>query len=193
MTVSPLHRCEPTFGHAPHADEPGGPQPMGDAAPGPAGTPSESCPDGMPGHGPALALPWIGLAAASLLLALPVLAAGRVPGASAAPVQPAGERQVRLADEDEVAFGRFTLRLGGASSSDELWRRWTDLKQKNLGLLDDLSPAVRPIGAPGAGFALLVGDFRNAATAADACGVLRARFLGCEVVSHDGSVSKPQA
>lgn len=146
------------------------------------------------------ALPWIALAVAAVILATPVLAS-RGPGAGEAfPAATIGSRDLvaavrepRLADEDEVAFGRFTLRLAGASSADELWHRWADMKQRRLGLLDDLTAAVRPAGSgPAAGYQLLVGDFRNAATAAEACGTLRARYLACEVVNRDGTNLRPQ-
>jgi hypothetical protein len=133
--------------------------------------------------------PWLGLALAALILAAPSFTPGSIASRLATPSSPARAApgpSVRIAGEDEVVFGTFALRLSGASSADELWRRWTDLKQRQLGYLDELTPMVRPVGGPGSGFSLLVGEFRNAAAAADACGTLRARFVACEVVHRSG-------
>lgn len=190
MTVL-SRRSEPTFDHddsrSGHVDDIGSAD-DGSGSRHPSREPASERSLRTPGS---LALPWIGLAAAALALALPVL--GRA-GSGAPALEPAPPVAMpRLADEDEIVTGRFTLRLAGASSADELWRRWSEMKQRRLGLLDDVSASVRPVLGHGTGYLLLVGDFRNAATAAEACGTLRARFVTCDVVHRNGSTLQPQA
>ena len=125
-----------------------------------------------------------------MVLAAPSLASGsigaRSAGAQAPPPSPAPSLP-RLADQDEVQFSAFTLKLAGGSSADDLWRRWNDLRLRQLGLLDELTPAVKPVARVGSGYVLLAGAFRNAAIAAEACGSLRARRLSCEVVLSSGA------
>jgi hypothetical protein len=136
------------------------------------------------------AVPWLGLACASVLLAAPALSPGSIArrlDAQAHAATPSTLSEPRIIGEDEVAFGTFSLKLAGASSADDLWRRWRDLKQRQLGLFDDVAASVKPAGPHGAGFVLLVGEFRNAASAADACGALRAHVLPCEVVRRNGA------
>ena len=142
----------------------------------------------MPLADPSVAA-WIGLALASALLALPGLLApvADAPAPAVSPRAASSLPRTRLADDDEVLFGLFSLKIGGASSAAELWRRWNDLRQRQLGLFDDLRPLVRPVGGANGGFMLLVGEFRNAAAAAEACGTLRARFVSCEVVQRSGT------
>lgn len=141
------------------------------------------------GHG---TWPWLGLAAAALVLATPVLGSARLPAAALGPAAAAPSPESGITGE-EIVPGSFSLRLAGASSADDLWRRWADLRQRRLGLFDDVPAAVRPVAGGGAGFLLLVGDYRNAADAAQACGTLRAHALDCEVMRADGSALKPQA
>lgn len=180
MTLASLRRCEPSFDDS------------REAASAPVSSPPAASPVAAAPAGVAV-LPWIGLALAALVLAVPALRAQPAEALDKPTVAPAANREPRLADEDEVVAGRFTLRLAGASSADDLWRRWSEMKQRRLGLFDDLSAAVAPAGGPGTGYVLLVGDFRNAGTASEACGTLRARFLACDVVHRDGSALAPQA
>ena len=87
----------------------------------------------------------------------------------------------RLAGRGRGAVFRLQREAGGGSSADDLWRRWNDLRKRQLGALDELTPAVKPVAGPAVRLRLLAGEFRNAA-AAGACGALRARFLACDVV-----------
>lgn len=171
--MAPSQRLEPVFGPVPAA----------------VGGVTGVTPRPVAGHDHGVAA-WVGLALAAALLALPgLLAPVSTPQgpAVAAPASPFSPGRTRLADDDEVLFGLFSLKIAGGSSADELWRRWNDLRQRQLGLFDDQRPLVRPVGGPNGGFMLLVGEYRNAATAAEACGTLRARFLSCEIVQRSGT------
>jgi hypothetical protein len=125
-----------------------------------------------------------------VLLAAPALSPGSIArrlDAQAHASTPSITPGPRIVTEDEVVFGTFSLKLAGASSADDLWRRWRDMKQRQLGFFDEVAASVKPAGQHGAGFVLLVGEFRNAASAADACGALRAHVLPCEVVRRNGA------
>ena len=92
-----------------------------------------------------------------------------------------------LADEDEVVFGQFGLRLAQGPSADALWARWSEIREHRPSVFASMEPTVRPAGGDTPSFVLVIGAFRNAADAAGVCGVLRARLIDCEVVHRTGA------